>query len=255
MDDGAVGALSGPAAVDTASFQHALHLHRQLHRFLLPVGLRFWRRARRLDQLADLQSPCRLGALHLRRALPLQLLVRRHQFLGERQQGHERVVEKLAIGAAIPGPHRPASDHHNRHRQLAHRPQQRSAEPGAVGLARDRRLRHAMRSACSISNNGSCFTPNPIGTYGDVGRNAVRGPGFFGFDLSLSRSFKINERYSLQVRADAFNILNHTNFVGGFAPAGQPAGASYGTSSNSTKFVDFRPDHAARTTRAFCSSR
>src|SRR5271166_1164165 len=77
--------------------------------------------------------------------------------------------------------------------------------------------------------NPAAFVPNPIGTYGDVGRNALRGPGYFGFDVSLSRQFKITERYSVQVRADAFNILNHTNFVGGYAPAGQQAGATYGT--------------------------
>ena len=81
------------------------------------------------------------------------------------------------------------------------------------------------------------------GTYGDVGRNALRGPGFFGFDVSLSRIFKITERYSLQVRAEAFNILNHTNFVGGFAPAGQPAGASYGTLSTASELVHVRTDH------------
>ena len=85
-------------------------------------------------------------------------------------------------------------------------------------------------SICVQWINPAAFTPNAIGTYGDVGRNALRGPGYFGFDLSLSRNFKFRERYSLQVRADAFNILNHTNFVGGYAPAGQPAGASYGTS-------------------------
>jgi Carboxypeptidase regulatory-like domain len=77
--------------------------------------------------------------------------------------------------------------------------------------------------------NPAAFTPNAIGTYGDVGRNALRGPGYFGFDLQLSRSFRMTERYRLQVIANAFNIMNHTNFVGGFAPAGQPAGATYGT--------------------------
>jgi hypothetical protein len=72
-----------------------------------------------------------------------------------------------------------------------------------------------------------------------VGRNAVRGPGLFMFNLSLSRSFKVKERYTLQIRADAFNIMNHTNFVGGFAPAGQPAGATYGTLSNTLNSSNF----------------
>ena len=77
--------------------------------------------------------------------------------------------------------------------------------------------------------NPAAFTANPTGTYGDLGRNAVRGPGFFNLDLALNRTFRINEHFSLQARAEAFNILNHTNFVGNIVPAGQPAGASYGT--------------------------
>ena len=103
----------------------------------------------------------------------------------------------------------------------------------------------ATNPICSTSKicvqwmNPAAFTPNPIGTYGDLGRNAVRGPGFFGFDLSLDRNFKITERYSLQVRADAFNIMNHTNYVGGFAPAGQPAGATYGTVSTALNSSTF----------------
>lgn len=88
----------------------------------------------------------------------------------------------------------------------------------------------------SICNNGStpcvqwlnpsAFAPNPLGTFGNLGRNAVRGPGTFNFDTSLSRIFKVTERYSLQVRAEAFNIMNHTNFVGAISPAGTVTGYS-----------------------------
>ncbi len=77
--------------------------------------------------------------------------------------------------------------------------------------------------------NPAAFVQNPVGTYGNVGRNAERAPGNFSFDVSLSRKFKINERFSLQARAEAFNIMNHTNYVGGFQPTGLPAGLTYGT--------------------------
>jgi hypothetical protein len=95
---------------------------------------------------------------------------------------------------------------------------------------------YASSSACKTAPcvqwlNPAAFSPNPTGTFGDLGRNAIRGPGFFGFDLALNRTFKINERFGLQARAEAFNILNHTNYVGNIVPAGQPAGATYGTLS------------------------
>ncbi len=40
-------------------------------------------------------------------------------------------------------------------------------------------------------------------------RNAFRGPGLWGFDASLSKSFPIREGISLELRAEGFNILNH----------------------------------------------
>ncbi len=60
--------------------------------------------------------------------------------------------------------------------------------------------------------NGAAFVQNAIGTFGNVGRNSVYGPGTFEFDASLSRIFQMNERWRLEARADGFNVINHTNF-------------------------------------------
>jgi hypothetical protein len=95
------------------------------------------------------------------------------------------------------------------------------------------------QAICVQFINPAAFVTNPTGTYGNVGRNELRGPKNFSFDLSLVRTFKVKERYSLQVRAEAFNILNHTNFVGAFAPAGQPAGSTYGTTSTNFSSANF----------------
>jgi hypothetical protein len=103
----------------------------------------------------------------------------------------------------------------------------------------------AASSACSSSAicvqylNPAAFLQNRIGTYGDLGRNAVGGPAFFNIDVALSRIFRVTERFTLQARAEAFNILNHTNFVGAFAPSGQPAGATFGTASANLSASNF----------------
>jgi hypothetical protein len=73
---------------------------------------------------------------------------------------------------------------------------------------------------CRLWLNPAAFTQNPVGTYGNLGRNALRGPNSFFFDTSVSRVFKVKERYRLEARAEAFNIINHTNFVGAISPAG-----------------------------------
>jgi hypothetical protein len=95
------------------------------------------------------------------------------------------------------------------------------------------------QAICVQFLNPAAFVQNPIGTYGNVGRNALRGPGMFSFDTSLVRTFKIRERFGLEARFEAFNILNHTNFVGAFAPAGQPAGASFGTARTNLSSSNF----------------
>jgi hypothetical protein len=68
------------------------------------------------------------------------------------------------------------------------------------------------------SYNVSAFQVNPNfdGTpgkgLGDVGRNALRGPGFFQWDFSAMKNFPVTEKVTVQFRADFFNILNHPNF-------------------------------------------
>ncbi|HEV8042916.1 MAG TPA: carboxypeptidase-like regulatory domain-containing protein [Bryobacteraceae bacterium] len=73
---------------------------------------------------------------------------------------------------------------------------------------------------CDQWLNPTAFVPNPIGTFGNVGRNEVRGPSTVNVDAALSRVFRFNERYKLEARAEAFNVINHTNFVGAISPAG-----------------------------------
>ncbi len=53
--------------------------------------------------------------------------------------------------------------------------------------------------------------PTP-GTFGNVSRGSLRGPGLVSFDTSLFKRIKINETLNLQFRAEAFNVFNHANF-------------------------------------------
>jgi hypothetical protein len=60
--------------------------------------------------------------------------------------------------------------------------------------------------------NPAAFAANPSGTFGNVGRDSVYGPGQLNFDLALSRIFAFTERFQLEARGEAFNAINHTNF-------------------------------------------
>jgi hypothetical protein len=50
------------------------------------------------------------------------------------------------------------------------------------------------------------------GTYGDLGRNTVIGPGLADADLTLEKSFKLAETANATFRFEMFNVLNHANF-------------------------------------------
>ena len=50
------------------------------------------------------------------------------------------------------------------------------------------------------------------GTFGNAGRSSIRGPALFNVDTSLFKRIPIRESVTLQFRAEAFNVFNHTNF-------------------------------------------
>jgi len=48
--------------------------------------------------------------------------------------------------------------------------------------------------------------------FGNLGRNALRGPDFTWSDLYVTKSFRLNERTKLRIDAQFFNFFNHPNF-------------------------------------------
>jgi hypothetical protein len=60
--------------------------------------------------------------------------------------------------------------------------------------------------------NTSLFQPNATGTFGNLGKNVLRGPRMFNNNMALVKDTKIGERFGVQFRAEAFNVFNNVNF-------------------------------------------
>ena len=61
--------------------------------------------------------------------------------------------------------------------------------------------------------NPNAFLPPATGTYGDVRRDSLTGPGLKDMDFSAAKNTALTERLHLQFRAEFFNLLNHTNLL------------------------------------------
>ena len=55
-------------------------------------------------------------------------------------------------------------------------------------------------------------------------RGAFRGPGAWNLDLSLSKRFRMGDRYAVQLRVEAYNLFNHANM---FAQTGDADVSSF----------------------------
>ena len=59
--------------------------------------------------------------------------------------------------------------------------------------------------------NTCAFQDPPDGSFGDSGRNTLRGPGFQIWDFSVFKSFPLSENKRFEFRSEFFNIPNHAN--------------------------------------------
>jgi hypothetical protein len=78
-----------------------------------------------------------------------------------------------------------------------------------------------------LAFNTSVFSPEPLGTFGNTKRNYFAGPGENYTDASLFKNFYLGKsqiRY-LQLRMDAQNVFNHTNFA---VPSGNFSSGGFG---------------------------
>jgi hypothetical protein len=66
------------------------------------------------------------------------------------------------------------------------------------------------RSAAEWFNTAAFASPT-FGTYGNAGRNSLRGPNFWNLDMSVFRQFPVGEGRQFEFRAEAFNLFNHVN--------------------------------------------
>ncbi|MBX3299598.1 MAG: TonB-dependent receptor [Acidobacteria bacterium] len=60
--------------------------------------------------------------------------------------------------------------------------------------------------------NPAAFAMPAPGTYGDLERNALKGPSFHQFDLTFQKRFRLNERANIELRSEIFNVFNRANF-------------------------------------------
>ena len=60
--------------------------------------------------------------------------------------------------------------------------------------------------------NSAFFTHPTAGTVGHLSLTPVDGPGYWNVDTALIKRIRFKERLGLELRLEAFNVFNHTNF-------------------------------------------
>ncbi|NYF78891.1 TonB-dependent receptor [Granulicella arctica] len=103
--------------------------------------------------------------------------------------------------------------------------------PGTGGSDRPNQIANASIAHPSVLKwfNTAAFVGQPLGQVGNEGRNKLSGPGLQRVDLSLFKGFRLTERFNLEFRTEAFNVMNTAQFA---FPTASLGSSSFGTISS-----------------------
>jgi hypothetical protein len=77
--------------------------------------------------------------------------------------------------------------------------------------------------------NSGAFAPEALGQLGDAARRFFHGPGIDNFDAQLSKTIRLTESKSFDIRIEAFNVFNHAQFYGPSSVDGEVNDSTFGT--------------------------
>jgi hypothetical protein len=73
-------------------------------------------------------------------------------------------------------------------------------------------LQPILSSLTQTGPNWGLFSDPPYGRGGNAGRNRFRGPGVDQWNMVLTKNTQINDRFSLELRTECYNLFNHPDF-------------------------------------------
>ena len=76
----------------------------------------------------------------------------------------------------------------------------------------------------------SAFSRPAVGTFGNLKRNALTGPGYWRTDASLLKKFHITERMFAEFRLEVVNLFNHVNLGNPDTFLGSPTATGFSNS-------------------------
>jgi hypothetical protein len=83
--------------------------------------------------------------------------------------------------------------------------------PNLIGNPDGPKTRDQWFNTAPIGDPNSAFGRPAIGTFGNLPRNALRGPGYWRTDASLFKRFRVVEGHDLELRIEVVNLFNHVN--------------------------------------------